>query len=86
MPYGSLKRGLRRRAAVAGVAGFARAGTGGDIPGARVDPPDPVVERVGEVEIAIGVEADVEWSVQQGSLGWPTVPAETLARRSRPPS
>jgi hypothetical protein len=33
-----------------------------------------VIERVGEVS-ALGVEADVEGSVQLGSLGRPTVPA-----------
>src|SRR3984893_18768605 len=68
---------LRRQAAVAGVPSLARAGTGGDISGARVDPPDPVIERVGKIEIAVRVEVDVEGPVQQGALGWPAVPAET---------
>src|SRR5439155_588430 len=37
---GLVEASLRRRAAIAGVAGFTRASAGGDIPAARVDPPD----------------------------------------------
>src|SRR5882672_3019645 len=73
---GLVEAGLRRRAAVAGIAGLARAGASGDVSGARLDPPDPVVERVGEVEIAARVEADIEGPVQLGSRGRATVPAE----------
>ena len=63
-------------AAVAGVAGLARAGTGGDDAGPHIDPPDAVVEGVREIEIASSVEADIERPVQNGSVGRPAIPGK----------
>src|SRR5204862_127127 len=49
--------GARRRAAVADVLSVARRSVARhrvDDPGLRVDHPDPVVERVGDVDVAVG--------------------------------
>ena len=47
-------------------------------PGLAVDLADPMVERVREEDIALGIEGDVKRLVQPGLSGRSAVAAETL--------
>src|SRR5271166_4481488 len=42
----------------------------------RIDPPDAMVEGVGEIEIAVHVEADIERPVQEGVFARPAIPGK----------
>src|SRR5207302_3650738 len=59
--------------AVAGLAGDARPGDGGDDPGGGVDAADLVVARVGDDQVPVAVEQDALGSVDVGRGGRPAV-------------